>query len=385
MTVHFASLEHLRARTSVKWRAYPDDVLPAFVAELDVELAPAIATRLHAAIDASDTGYRWLSGLPEALASFADDAWGWTFSPGDVTVLPDVITALHQAIDVLTRPGAGIVINSPVYPPFWSTITGAGRTVVDVPMARTTTGSWELDLAGIEAAFARPDVTAFVLCSPHNPTGTVPSAGELHAIAAAAAAHGVAVIADEIHAPLAYPGVAHTPYLKVAGPDAAAVSLLSASKGWNLAGLKCAQLVASGERLSRTFRTQVPLEVSYATGHLGVLASITAYTDAREWREELQALLAANAGHLGRRLAERLPGVGFAPPRASYLAWLDCTALGPDADPAAFFLRQARVALSEGPTFGPSGAGFARLNFGTSTEIIDELVDRLARAWEEQR
>ena len=383
MSLVFPDLDELRGRTSAKWRTYGTEVIPAFVAEMDVALAEPVQDALLGAVRRSDTGYRWTAGLGEALADFAQERWGWRLDPGAVFALPDVLTCLEQSILVLTEPGDGVVINSPVYPPFWSTVRDiTGRTLVDVPLARDDDGRYRLDVDAMREAFARPEVRAWVLCSPHNPTGSVPTRAELAALGAAALEHGVAVIADEIHAPLTHPGVVHTPFIPVAPDGLVAVSLVSASKAWNLAGLKCAQVVAANDDVARRLRAGIAMERSFATGHLGVVAAIAAYREGVPWLDEACAWLASNGARIGEVVADRLPQVRYVPPSASYLAWLDANALGLGADPSAVVLHRASVALSPGRSFGPNGAGFMRLNFGTSPQLLDVILDRLVDALE---
>ena len=374
-----ANLDALQQRTSAKWRFFDPDVIPAWIAEMDYPLAPAIAETLHAAVDRSDTGYRWLGELPEALADFAADTWGWQVDPAQVIVLPDVLTCIAQAIAHFSRPRAAVVINTPVYPPFFSTVRDiTQRTLVEVPLLRTELGGYDYDVASMEQAFARTDVSVYLLCSPHNPTGSVPSRETLEAIADAAKRHGVSVIADEIHAPLTHPGVPHTPFLSIAPAGLSAISLISASKAWNIAGLKCAQLVAADEEILTKLQASIPLEVTYGTGHFGVLASIAAYRDSVPWLDEVRTLIAGNSALLREMLTLQLPEVSFAPPSASYLAWLDFGAYDLGDDPAAYFVERAKVGLSPGPGFGDLGVGCARLNFGTSPQILAEIVERLA-------
>lgn len=370
-------LTELRQRQSAKYRYYDADVIPAWVAEMDFPLAPPIATALHAAIDRSDTGYRSATGLAEALAAFADTSWGWTIPVDRITPIPDVLTGVAQSLLMLTAPGDAVVINPPVYPPFYSTIRDVvGRCIVEVPMQRFEDGSYDWDLPAMETAFAQADVTAFVMSNPHNPTGSVPSAATLAAIAALADAHGVAVVSDEIHAPLVLPGAEHVPYMSVAPDDANAIILVSASKAWNLPGLKCAQLVATG-RTRDLVASRLPLEVTYATGHLGAIAAVAAYRDGGPWLDEVIGIIDGNRRLLAGLLAEQVPGAVYVPPQASYLAWIDFTACGLGDDPAAVLVDRARVALSAGPTYGSGGTGFARLNLGTSPAIVREIVDRI--------
>jgi cysteine-S-conjugate beta-lyase len=371
-------LTALRQRQSAKYQFYDADVIPAWVAEMDFPLAEPVATALHRAIDLSDTGYRSAAGLGEALSGFAARRWGWTVDPERVVPIPDVLTGVAQSLAVLTEPGDGVVVNTPVYPPFFSTVRDvAGRTLVDVPMARSADGAYDWDLEGLAAAFARADVTAFVMSSPHNPTGSVPTRATLSEIARLAAEHGVVVVSDEIHAPLVLPGAEHVPYLAVAGDDADAVALVSASKAWNLPGLKCAQLVGTA-RTARRISARMPLEVTYGTGHLGVLAAVAAYRDGAAWLDDVIAILDGNRALLADLLREHLPRARFVPPQASYLAWLDLREYGLGDDPSVAVRERGRVALNAGPTFGAGGAGHVRLNFATSPAILREIVRRSA-------
>lgn len=372
------SLESLAERQSAKYRAYGADVIPAWVAEMDFPLAEPIAKALHAAIDRSDTGYQSGQGLREAFVEFAARTWGWEVAPSRVTGIPDVLSGVDWGIRLLTNPGEGVIITTPVYPPFFTTIRDiAERTIVDVPLTNVD-GVYSLDIPALAEAFARPEVTAFVLCSPHNPTGTVPTAQELEQVAALAREHGVAVISDEIHAPLTMPGVQHTPYLSVAGDDARAVALVAASKAWNLPGLKCAQLVST-EVTSVIVREQLPKEVLYGTGHLGVIASVAAYRDGGEWLEQVRGILDANRHAVADLLAEHAPRARYALPQASYLAWIDLSDYGVGDDPSEVLLREARVAVNAGPTFGPGGEGHVRLNMATSPAILAEVIARMGR------
>lgn len=373
-------LAGLRERQSAKYQAYAADVIPAWVAEMDFPLAEPIARALHHAIDRSDTGYQSGRGLREALVDFAETEWGWTVAGRDVTGIPDVLTGVDWGIRLMTSPGDGVVITTPVYPPFFTTIRDmAERVVVDVPLARTGDGGYALDLEALGEAFARPDVTAFVLCSPHNPTGTVPSRTELEQVALLADEHGVAVVADEIHAPLTLAGAQHTPYVSVAGEDANAVSLVAASKTWNLPGLKCAQMVTTA-RTRPVVHERLPKEVVYGTGHLGVIASIAAYREGGPWREHVLGILDGNRRLVADLLAERLPRARYMQPQASYLAWIDLSAYAVEADPSALLLDRARVALNAGPTFGAGGDGHVRLNMATAPVILAEIITRVADA-----
>jgi cysteine-S-conjugate beta-lyase len=372
------SIDSLRRRTSEKWVRHPPDVLPAHIAELDFPLAPPVAAALTAAIERGDLGYAAASrsALPEAFAGFAARRWGWDVDSEAVVAVPDVMVGVAELLRLLTPAGAGVVVNTPVYPPFFSVIAEAGRTVVEVPLLAAGEDS-RLPLDGIREAFAAGAQT-MLLCNPHNPTGYVAREAELAELAAIVQAHGGLLLADEIHGPLVHPGVRHVPVGTLGdAAEASAISLTSATKGWNLAGLKCGLAVAHSGRM-REALASLPVDVHDRVGHLGVVASTVAYTDGEPWLDELRAYLAETHRRLPALLAERLPRVGYSPAQASFLAWLDCRSLGLGDDPSAHFLEHGRVALVPGPMFGRPGRGFARLNVGTSWALVEEAVGRMA-------
>jgi cystathionine beta-lyase len=379
VAVEDISLAELRRRTSAKWRTYPPDVLPLPVAEMDFPLAGPVAEALHAAVRRSDLGYAGLGPeLAEALAGFTERRWGWAVDPAQVALAPEVGVAVVEVLRLLVRPGDPVVINPPVYDSFFPWLAEAGCRLVEVPLARTG-DSWALDLEAMEAAF-RDGARVHLLCSPHNPTGTVHPRRDLERLAALAAGHGVTVLSDEIHAPLVLPGRTHHPFLSVS-PEAAASGMVftSASKTWNLAGLKCAAIVTADPGTRRLVE-RLPEELPWRVGQLGVLGGIAAFSEGEPWLDEVLGVLDHHRHHLAELLAARIPAIRYRPPDASYLAWLDCTALGLGDDPSAVFLARGRVALSSGPSFGRPGAGHARLNMGTSRQIMAEAVDRMARA-----
>ena len=371
-------LDRLRRRRSEKWRAHPPDVLPAFVAEMDYDLAEPVLAALRAAIDLSDCGYAMPAGLGETFARFAEARHGWTVDPGRVHLVPDVMAGVDVILRLATEPGDGVVINTPVYPPFFEHITGAHRRVVEVPLIRVD-GQWELDFAGLETAFAA-GARGYLLCNPHNPTGRVFSAAALGRIASLAEQYGVFVLSDEIHASLTLPGARHTPFVSLGGVAAEqGVTLASASKAFNIAGLKGAVAVAgsaSGQRLL----TRLPSSCQFGAGLFGVLASLAAWSAGDEWLDALVAQLDHARTEFGRLLRQRLPEAGYVPPEASFLAWIDCARLGLGPEPAEVFLDRGRVAVGRGLNFGPPGDGFVRVTIGTSSALLADIVDRMAAA-----
>ncbi len=378
MDVHADPMTLLRQRSSVKWRMFPEDVLPLFVAETDYPLAPPIQDALATAIRNSDTGYTPpTSELPEAFAGFALSRWGWTVDPAHVWTTTDVGVAIVETLRRVTRPGDGVIINPPVYFPFFDLVAESGARVVEVPLSGGIDEGWSLDLAGIEEAF-KAGARAFLLCNPHNPVGRVHTADELRAVAELAATYGATVVSDEIHGPLTYPDAQFVPFLSVS--DAArevGVCVTAASKAWNLAGLKCAVMITAGKR-NEAIVGSMPDEVYWRTSLFGLKASVAGYRDGGEWLDGIIASLDANRRLLATLLESQLPDVKYRMPEATYLAWLDFSALGWGDDPAAHILEHAKVALSNGPPFGTQGSGFARLNLACAPDTLTEAVARLS-------
>ncbi|MEU4398122.1 MalY/PatB family protein [Micromonospora orduensis] len=372
------TLDELRRRTSLKWREYPDDVLPLWVAEMDVPLAEPVARAITDAVARGDTGYPAGTGYPRALAEFAGRRWGWDGLAVERTALvPDVMHGVVEALRLVTGQGDAVVVNCPVYPPFYEFVTHNDRRIVEAPLGEDL----RIDLDTLEDAFRRARAggrpAAYLLCNPHNPTGVLHTPDELAAVADLAQRHGVRVVADEIHAPVVAAGARFTPYLSVPGAENG-LSLMSASKGWNLAGLRGGLLVAGPAAAGDLAR--VPFEVSVSTSHLGVIAHTAAFSEGGEWLDAVLTGLDDNRRLLASLLAEHLPAVGYRPGQATCLAWLDCRALGLGDDPAAVFLDRGRVALSSGLAFGTGGAGHVRLNLATAPELVTEAVRRMASA-----
>ncbi|MGI5350127.1 MalY/PatB family protein [Streptomyces sp. CA-250714] len=375
-------LAALRERRSAKWRSHPADVLPLPVAEMDFPLAEPIARVLREAIDRSDTGYAAPTReLAHALHGYARRAWGWTIDPDHVRTVTDVGIGIVETLRRLVSPGDGVALSPPVYEPFSWWIREVGAHPVEVPLATLPDGERRLDLNALEQAFAAPGTVAYLLCNPHNPLGLVHSRQELTALAELADRYGVHVLSDEIHAPLTLPGAAFVPYLSVSGAARhRGFAFHSASKGWNLAGLKAATVVTADPAPKRYVDRLSPHSL-FRTGHLGVLATIAAFEEGDAWLAEIVSALDHNRRLLGELLTRHLPAVGYRPPRAGFLAWLDFRHFSGQSwgdDPAAHLLKTARVALTSGLGYGAEGRGFARLNFGCAPETLTEAVTRIA-------
>ena len=385
------TLEQLRRRTSMKWRAHPDDVLPLWVAEMDVLLPPTVAETLRRTIDDGDTGYPCGTALAEAVAEFASRRWQWhDLEVGRTTIVPDVMLGVVETLRLVTDRGDAVVVNPPVYAPFYAFVSHDGRRVIDAPLG----AGGRIELGSLEEAFSRARASAarvaYLLCNPHNPTGAVHTAEELSGVAELARRFDVRVVSDEIHAPVILAGSQFVPYLTVPGAENA-FALMSGSKAWNLSGIKAALAVAGPEAADDLRR--MPEEVSHGPSHLGVIAHAEAFRTGGDWLDALLHGLDENRALLGDLVTQHLPGVKYQRPQGTYLAWLDCRELGIAEEasdgpavvadlsgPARWFLDHARVALSSGHVFGPGGAGHVRLNFATSRAVLVEAVSRMGRA-----
>jgi cystathionine beta-lyase len=370
-------LEQLRERRSVKWRLYDPDVLPLWVAEMDVVPAEPIQRAVADAMQRGDTGYPWAADYAEALSSFAGERWGWRPDPASMQIVPDVMLGVVEVLKLVSGPGDAVVVNSPVYPPFFDFVTHLDRRIVEASLDATG----RIDLASLERALAEATRgggrATYLLCNPQNPTGTVHTPDELTAALELAESFGVRVVSDEIHAPVVPAGATFTPVASLPA-GARAVSLMSASKAFTLAGLKAAMAVPGPDAVVDLAR--IPEEVSHGASHLGVIAHRAAYLEGGPWLDALLAGLDENRRLLATLLAEQLPGVGYRMPEGTFLAWLDFTGMGLGDDPSAVLRERARVALHPGPGFGQGGSAHARLNFGTSPDIIREAVRRVAAA-----
>lgn len=367
MTVFNLSLDELRRRTSIKWSRFEPDVLPMFVAEMDCRMPEPVVERLARAMHDGDTGYPEQPIYQEAYARFAQWRWGWEPDVGLMSTAGDVMQAMRYALEQATSPGDKVVFNPPIYPPFRQVIEHTSRVGVEVPLADD-----RLDLAGIERAFA-DGARACMLCSPHNPNGTVHTRKELEAVAELAARHDVVMLVDEIHSP--FSGSEFTPFLALAEPGRALVAT-SAAKAFNLAGIKAALIVASPD--AEGLLRRLPPYAHEAMSHFGAIAHATALEECRDFLLELCEETTANKRRFAELVRHRL-GLELDPAEGTYLAWLDCTPLGL-AQPGQFFHEQARVRFNFGSDFAPETAQFVRVNLATSPAIIEEAVNRMAHA-----
>lgn len=346
---------------------------------MDFGTAPEIVAALHDAVSGYRFGYLpdvLEREMAEACAAWFAAEFQWQIEPETIFALPDVIRGLEIAIDHYSRAGSAVILPTPAYMPFFDVPRGLGRDIIEVPMPRGTNGRFSLDLDAIDDAF-RSGGNLLILCNPWNPVGTVLHRAELVALSEIVETHGGRVFADEIHAPIVYGAARHVPYASV-GPEAAGHSItsLSASKAWNLPGLKTAQLVLTDPADLEVWQREIPTATKHGASTLGVIANTVAFTSGGSWLAEVLDYLDGNRLLLTDLLAHHLQGITYRPPDGTYLAWLDCRALELGDRPGAFFLEHARVALTEGTACGV--AGHVRLNLATPRPVLHEVVERMA-------
>ena len=375
-------LAQLQTHRSEKWRGFDLDVLPLPVAEMDFPIAQAIRTVLQEMVATSDLGY--LGSVPELsknFAQFAQNRWSWSVDQSQVRIAADVGVAVVEVLRVCTRPGDKVLINSPVYQNFYNWLEETKCEKVDVPFTLTGLETeletpWQLDLDAIERAYAA-GVKVHLLCSPHNPLGRIYSLDELTRIADMAKKYDVIVISDEIHAPLTFSPHIFIPFLTInENAREVGITVTSASKGWNIAGLKCAIIVSQSDSMNEILK-KLPMAVHYRASILGAFASAAAFADGEIWLDSVVRQLDHNRFLIRELLKSKLPTVKYHIPQNGYLAWLDLSSLELGEDPAAALLKRGRVGLNAGHIYGAQCAQYVRLNFATSPTIIGQAVDRI--------
>jgi len=377
--VQALSLDQLRKRKSVKWRQFPNDVLPLPVAEMDFASAPAIKAALLDMVERSDTGY--LGPFPElfdAFAKFSNQRWGWQPDVKQMRIATDVGVGIVELMRVLIKPGDKVMLNSPVYENIWRWINEVDATTVDTPLIEIDL-NYKLDLDAIEREY-KNGVKIHILCHPHNPVGVIFDKQQLASLAELAKRYQVVVLSDEIHAPLSYDAKSFTPFLAVSEvAKEVGIIITSASKSFNLAGLKCAVIITQSTALAERIN-KMPPAVTWRASLFGAVASTAAYTQSSDWLDGLLITLDKNRKLVDDLIQSMLPGVRYRIPDFGYLAWLDMTSLGLGEDPAARILEKGKVALNGGILYGPKHKNFVRLNFGTSTELITEGFNRITKS-----
>jgi cystathionine beta-lyase len=373
----------LRRRNSVKWTKYAPDVLPAWIADMDFHVAEPVRQSILRAVQASDFGYPSESLVGDFAMAFVERMRArhdWAPSAERIVPVTDLVQALTAAVGVFCKPGAAVVVQTPIYPPFLNSVRNNGRPLVECPV-EDSNARGVIDLRRLRAAITR-DTRMLLLCNPHNPTGMVFSRAELAAVAELADAHDLIVVSDEIHSDLVLDAErVHVPFESIGASCARrAITISSATKAFNIAGLRAGLMHFGSEDLLDTFRRAFPDRLLGQVSGIGMQATIAAWTHAQDWLDRILAQLRANRDALAAQLRRDAPQIEFRPSEATYLQWLDCTRLGLRMPADEFFVQHAKVALNGGQAFGTGFGGFVRLNFATSPAILAEIAGRMAHA-----
>lgn len=375
----------LLERQSLKWRRYEPDVIPLWVADMDFPVARCVQLAMERSTAIGDYGYALRDGdqpamsASKAFARRMDDKFGWCVDPADTLVLNDLVQALFASAIAFADPGDAIVMQTPIYPPFRDAVRDTGRRIVANPM-RDDGRRYELDVDALAGSITN-DVKLLFLCNPHNPTGRVFSRQELEKLAAIAAGKNLIVISDEIHSDIIYDGRVHVPFASISEEAARrTVTLTSATKSFGFAGLRCGVVHFGSRFLKQRFEARIHPRLLGTPGVTGIDATVAAWTTGETWFQGALKHLQANRDHLIDTLRRDLPEVKLHAPEATYLAWLDFSGLDLKESPHDFFLKRARIALSDGALFDPAYDRFARLNFATTRPILTEALARMVKA-----
>jgi cysteine-S-conjugate beta-lyase len=383
------SVAELRARRGVKWRRFPADVLPAWVADMDFSVPDEVQAAVEAIVEKRDYGYgsghgvrEGSEGLAGAFAEYAHANFDWgdhTVDPDGVLPVGDLIQGMYSPVYAFSEPGDGIVVQTPIYPPFLDTIATTRRRMVENRLVDDGK-HYAVDVDTLRKIVDK-STRLLMVPNPHNPTGRAFTRAELEVMAEVAIEHDLIVVSDEIHADLVYSGHQHIPFASIS-PEAAArtITLTSATKGFNIPGLRCALMYFGSLDLKERFHQRMPGRLLGSPNVVGIDATIAAWRYGQPWLKQVMTILEGNRKKVTEFLAKEMPGIRYREPEATYLGWLDCRALNLGTSPFEYFLDKAKVGLMEGANFGEAGVGSVRLNFGTSPEILDQILARLAES-----
>lgn len=386
MQYNFDHLPDRRSTDCMKWTKYEPDVLPLWVADMDFPVAEPILQSLKCCLDHGIFGYPdvhpklgEVSELQEVLVERMERLYQWQVLPEEILFLPGVIVGLNLTCHALATPGSNVLVQMPVYPPFLSTPGNASMQRQDTLLKQRRNGHYEVDWDAFEAGFTS-QTRVFILCNPHNPVGRVFSIDELERMAEICLRKGVVVCSDEIHCDLLFKGHKHIPIASLDKEIAQnTITLMAPTKTFNIAGLQCSFAIVQNKELRQKLEDSKGGLVMWVN-LVGMTAARAAYRDGQEWLEQVLQYLEVNRGILCDYVESQLPQLRMAKPEGTYLAWLDCRNAGIQGSPYEFFLKEARVALNDGVTFGKGGEGFVRLNFACNRDVLAEALERMKAA-----
>ena len=371
------------ASNSIKWLYYPKDVLPMWVADMDFPAPKPILSALHKAVDHGVLGYEMpMNPLKETVAARTDKLYGWKIKPEMVIATTGIVSGLSVAARIVCTPKRGVLIQTPVYNEFHEVKNNIGIPQLNAPFIKHVNGniiSYEIDWDIFEKQVKKAGM--FLLCNPHNPLGIIFSRKDLLKMAELCIKNNVLIVSDEIHSELLLDNNKFTPMAKLSAEIAKhTVTLIAPSKTFNVAGLFCGFAIIPDKELRERYEKEVN-HLRLHVGSMGLLAAQTAFSGKCDgWLKELNRYLTGNRDFLVDYATEYMPEVRLTVPDATYLGWLDFTQTGIDGSPFEFFLKNAKVAASEGKIFGREGEGHIRLNFGTSRKLLEQGLERMRKA-----
>lgn len=386
-------LDHVpdrRPTDSIKWNLFESDVLPMWVADMDFPIAEPILQALRSRIDHGVFGYpNYVHPKPGTVSTFQQvlvermqERYHWQVMPEDILPLPGVIVGLNLTCHALATPGGGVVIQIPVYPPFFHAAENAGMVLQQANLLHQSDGRYEIDWEAFEAAFT-DQTRVFILCNPHNPVGRVFRQDELERMAQICLQRGVAICSDEIHCDLTFKGHKHIPIAALDDEIAQnTITLMSPTKTYNIAGLQCSFGIVQNKELRKKLEQSMKGLVMWVN-LMGMRAAIAAYQEGQEWLEQVLGYLEGNRDYLFDYVTTQLPQLSMVKPEGTYLAWLDCRQSGIQGNPCEFFIQQARVGFNDGATFGRGGEGFVRLNFACTRLVLSQALERMKTVLEQ--
>jgi cystathionine beta-lyase len=386
MRYDFDHVPDRRPTDSIKWNKYQEDVLPLWVADMDYTTAEPIQRALRVRIEHGVYGYPdthssigMISDLRDVLVERMQRLYDWQISPDDLVFLPGVITGLNLTCHAVAAEGGNVLVQTPVYPPFLNVAQNAGMECHDTELEQRSDGHYEIDWDAFEAGMNKR-TKLFILCNPHNPVGRVFRRDELERMAEICLRYGVVICSDEIHCDLLFKGKKHLP---IASLDSEIsqnmVTLMSPTKTFNIAGLQCSFAIVQNSELRKRLEQSMQGLVMWVN-LIGLTAALAAYRDGQEWLDQVLHYLQGNRDYLYEYVRDQLPMLQMVKPEGTYLAWLDCHNAGIQGSPYEFFLKEARVGLNDGATFGGGGEGFVRLNFACTWVLLTQALERMKSA-----
>ena len=376
MIYNFDLLTNRQESDSIKWSLYDEDVLPLWVADTDFLAPPNLIKSLHERIDHGIFGYPISQeSTKSAIQNWVNNRHDWKIKLEDIILLPGVIQGFNFAAKAFANPGDAVLIQTPAYHPFFQVAENSNLTQEIIPLTYNPDGSYTFNEDDFRSGLTSKS-KIFMLCNPHNPTGRTFSLVELHSMAQVCLDNNIIICSDEIHSDLIYPETKHIPIATLSEDIANnTISLLSASKTFNIAGLKSSAAIITNPELREIFLKSTS-GFAGTVNLLGELALRTAYETCEDWLSELLVYLNHNRDYLFEYVNSELQGVRMTKPEGTYLGWLDCSGLGLK-DPAKFFLEEARVALNTGSWFGEDYSQFVRINFGCPTSTLTTGLKRI--------